>query len=150
MSDAAYFSPFSEPLAMDAQSVRKGFKEYQAQEETRSNENVKHHSSFLVHPARIVTGWIPMMVIKSRYVSGLCPDCAVNCEINFSVMSIRTKIIRRYSPRKLLTPSKKLFAFQFSTVFSFCSSPELYKILLLDYFSANANVKNINMRAFII
>lgn len=41
---------------MDAQSVRKGFKEYQAQEETRSNENVKHHSSFLVHPVRIVTG----------------------------------------------------------------------------------------------
>lgn len=150
MSDAAYFSPFSEPLAMDAQSVRKGFKEYQAQEKTRSNENVKHHSSFLVHPARIVTVWIPTMVIKSRYVSGLCPDFAVNCEINFSVMSIRTKIIRRYSVRKLLTSSRKLFVFQFSIVFSFCSSPELYKTFSLDYFSSYANDKNINMKTFII
>lgn len=50
MSDAAYFSPFSEPPArMDARSVREGFKEYRGREgKTREGkrENVKHRAPF--------------------------------------------------------------------------------------------------------
>lgn len=47
MSDAAYFSPFSEPpVRMDARSVREGFKKHQGRK-GNERENVKHRAPFL-------------------------------------------------------------------------------------------------------
>ena len=61
MSDAAYFSPFSEPPArMDARSVREGFKECRGRKREREGERGNAKQS---HRLNLLF----MMAIKSRY-----------------------------------------------------------------------------------
>lgn len=94
MSDAAYFSPFSEPPArMDARSVREGFKECRGRKRERERERERETESPVessLHDGNKIAIFVP----------GLCPDCAINCEINFSTWR---RFEWNYSRREILT-----------------------------------------------